>query len=349
MKINVLLNLGKKPSGALRPIIEFFNNLTKDHDIVIYKAYNPNKKGCEYFLREMIGFLLKGRKFTLNWMECKVPALIIPRYSEKWIRDADITFFRSSNLIGDVSNWSTGKGKKVMRVSNIHIFDSPIRIPENIVLVPSSTTVYEKLKILYPGHKIYRVGNGVNCEFFSPGNRTYDRPVSLGMVFYEGEHSQHKGVDIGFEVMKRIKGKFPYLRFFVAGLKKQRNIPAFVEFIDGLTSNGMLQFYRKTDIFLYPSLADAWPNPPMEAMACGCAVVTTDIGGVRDFAKDRETAIICTPGDIEELTMAVEHLITHPEFWVKLAKNGNIAIQKFDYTLQAKTLEKVFYEILSTG
>ncbi|MGC8805332.1 MAG: glycosyltransferase family 4 protein [Candidatus Ratteibacteria bacterium] len=349
MKINVLLNLGKKPSGAARPVIEFFNKLSMNHDIVMYKAYNPNKNGLEYFIREKIGFLLKGRKYTQNWIVSNFPVKIIPYYHEKWVRDGDIVFFRSADLATVVSHWGIEKGKKVMRVSNIQIFDSHIRIPENIVLIPSSTMIYEKLKILYPGHTIYRVGNGVNCKFFSPGNRTYDKPASLGMILYEGRHSGHKGMDVGFEVMKSIKRKFPYLRFLVVGLKKQRNIPDFVEFIDGSTSNGMLQFYRKTDIFLYSSLADAWPNPPMEAMACGCAVVTTDVGGVRDFAKNRETAIICAPGDIEELTMAVEHLIFNPEFWVKLAKNGNIAIQQFDYNIQAKILEKIFYEILSTS
>jgi len=348
MKINVLLNLGKKPSGAARPIVEFFNNLTMRHDIVFYKAYNPNRKGCEYFLREILGFLMKGSTFTPGWIECKFPVIIVPSYGKKWVRDADITFFRSAHLARDVTTWGKEKGKKVMRVSNIHMLHNPLGIPENIIFIPSSTMVYEKLKTLYPGHKIYKVGNGVNCNFFSCKERVYEKPGSIGMVVYGGKDSGHKGADIGFEVMKRTKEKFPYLKFFAVGLKKQKNIPDFVEFVYGTTSNEMLQFYRKTDIFIYPSLEDAWPNPPMEAMACGCAVVTTDVGGVRDFAKDKETVLICNPGDVDEMTVLVEQLINNPEYWAKLATTGRVAIQEFDYALQAKTLERVFYEILST-
>ncbi len=349
MKINVLLNLGKKPSGAARPIIEFCNVLAATEDVVIYKGFNPNRKGFEYFLREAFGFLMKGRKYCVNWTECKCPITIVPSYKEKFIRDADITFFRSVHLAGEVAKWNGKKGIKIMRVSNVHMLNKPVEIAKNIIFIASSTMVYEKLRILYPEHRIFRVGNGVNCSYFSYTGKNLTEPKSIGMIFYAGKDSRHKGVEAGFQVMRKIKEKFPKMRFITAGLKREKTIPDFVEFIKGLTSEDMLSFYRNADIFIYPSLEDAWPNPPMEAVACGCALVTTDVGGIRDFVTDRETAMICRPGDVEGMVQAVEFLIKNPDFWKKLIYNGTMRIKQFDYFQQATLLRKVFYEILSTS
>lgn len=348
MKINVILNVGKRPSGASRPIIEFCNALSLSNDIIIYKAYNPNRKGLEYSLREILGLFLKGKRFSQKWIECLCPIEIVPSYKEKYFRDADIVFFRSVHLAGEISKWENNKGKKVMRVSNVHLLSNPVEIPTNITLVASSTMVYEELKSLYPQHKIYRVGNGVNCNFFSYVERKNKEPRTIGMVFYGGADASHKGMDAGFEVMRSIKERFPEMRFIVAGIKKEKTIPDFVEFIKGLKSKDMLKFYRQTDILIYPSLEDAWPNPPMEAMSCGCCVVTTDVGGIRDFAIDKKTALICSPGNVNEMVNSVEILIRNPEYWRSLISNAVERIKKFDYSKQAKNLEEVFYEILST-
>lgn len=347
MVINVLLNIGKKPSGATRPIVEFCNRLSQKHDILIYKGYNPNRTGFEFTVRKFLGFLLKGKRYYPGWMKCKPPVIIIPEYKEKWMRPADLTFFRSENLIREIASWSKQTGIKVMRVSNIHMLKKPMEMPQDIVLVASSTLVYERLKEFYPNHTIYRVANGVDCDFLNSRGRIYEKPESVGMVFYGGKNVAHKGMNIGFEVMKKVKEKFPFIRFLVAGLKKESHIPSFVEFIKGNHSESMLSFYRNTDILLFPSLEDAFPNPPMEAMACGCCLVVSDVGGIRDFARQNTSAIICKPGDINGLTEAVVHLIENPDRWRNISLTGNREIKSFDYSNQTKFLENVFYEILS--
>lgn len=349
MKINVLLNIGRKPSGASRPIVEFCNVLAKFNDVLIYKALNPNKSGFEYLLREVAGFLTKGRSFYPGWMRCDSRITIIPSYKEKFIRDGDIVFFRSPHLAEEVSRWNRSKGIGVMRVSNVHMLKNPVKIPDNIVLIPSSTMVYDRLRVLYPHHRIFKVGNGVNCNFFFYEERYWKSPRSIGMVFYSGKNAKHKGMEAGFEVMKKIREKFPQMKFIVAGLEKERTIPEFVEFVKGSTSQDMLKFYRMVDILIYPSKEDAWPNPPMEAMACGCCVVTTDVGGIRDFARDRENAMICRVDDIQQMVAAVESLIRHPDLWKSLISAGLERIRQFDYSIQGKKLESVFYDILSTS
>lgn len=49
--------------------------------------------------------------------------------------------------------------------------------------------------------------------------------------------------------------------------------------------------------------------PPLEAMASGCAVVTTDCGGVSDFARHNENCLIVPPGDSAALAAAIDRLL----------------------------------------
>ena len=75
------------------------------------------------------------------------------------------------------------------------------------------------------------------------------------------------------------------------------------------TEAGMAAFYRDCDVFVFASHREGFGLPPLEAMASGCAVVTTDCGGVSDFAMNGENCLVVPPGDVRALAAAVQHLI----------------------------------------
>jgi len=64
-------------------------------------------------------------------------------------------------------------------------------------------------------------------------------------------------------------------------------------------------FLGRCDAFLLPSLMEGFPLPPLEAMACGAAVVITDCGGMRDYAVDGENAIVVPPRNARAMADAV--------------------------------------------
>ena len=70
--------------------------------------------------------------------------------------------------------------------------------------------------------------------------------------------------------------------------------------------------------------------PAMEAMASGCAVVTTDTGGSRDYAIDRETALVSTPKDVEGLANNLTTVLDDQQLKIRLAKTGQKKIMEFD-------------------
>jgi glycosyltransferase involved in cell wall biosynthesis len=65
------------------------------------------------------------------------------------------------------------------------------------------------------------------------------------------------------------------------------------------------QYYRAADVFGLSSDFDNSPNVILEAMASGLPVVTTDVGGVREFISDRIGGAVVPPRDAPALAAAL--------------------------------------------
>ena len=82
------------------------------------------------------------------------------------------------------------------------------------------------------------------------------------------------------------------------------------ERVETSSETGMSAFYNRCDIFVFASRSEGFGLPPLEAMACGCAVVTTDCGGVRDYVEAERNARMVAPGEPRELAAAIADLIS---------------------------------------
>ena len=80
--------------------------------------------------------------------------------------------------------------------------------------------------------------------------------------------------------------------------------------------------------------------PPMEAMACGAALVTYDNGGCRDYALDGETALVAPRRDVDALARALARMVDEPGLRQRLARAGQEWIRtRFDWERATARLE----------
>lgn len=113
----------------------------------------------------------------------------------------------------------------------------------------------------------------------------------------------------------------------------------YTTFHKDLTDEQLAILYSNSDIQVTFSKYESFPLPPLEAMASGCAVITTPYG-VEDYAIDLENTIITEPDNINMLTEKLDLLIQDETLRNKLIKNGIETTKKFRYDIQVKILEE---------
>jgi glycosyltransferase involved in cell wall biosynthesis len=69
---------------------------------------------------------------------------------------------------------------------------------------------------------------------------------------------------------------------------------------------------RTIDIYVLPSLSEAFSNALLEAMACGCCPVGSRVGGTPELIADGERGLLFEPGNVEDLAAKLSLLIENP-------------------------------------
>jgi glycosyltransferase involved in cell wall biosynthesis len=105
--------------------------------------------------------------------------------------------------------------------------------------------------------------------------------------------------------------------------------------------------YSACDIFVMPSLYEAFGQTSLEAMSCGTPVVGFDTGGIPDMVSPGKTGLLAKRGDIEDLSEKIQWMIDHPE----ARKSMGIAARqlvKREFTLQrqAEKYSSVYNDLM---
>jgi len=97
---------------------------------------------------------------------------------------------------------------------------------------------------------------------------------------------------------------------YLASLKSltaELGITEDVVFVGGVPLEQTVSFYRAADLFVYPSLNETFGLPILEAMACGCPVVTSDTSAMPETAGG--AAVLADPKDPESIARAITEAI----------------------------------------
>ena len=157
--------------------------------------------------------------------------------------------------------------------------------------------------------RVHVVGTGFNAAIFNAGKLDVcDDDVRATVpveLVYAGKIWRKKGVPSLLEAVDLIEtahqegarrggGSSPRLRLCLAGghndpeeyagiVARAARCVSDVAFLGRLSQTDLAQAYRSADIFVLPSFFEGLPLVVIEALACGCKVVTTDLPGIRSW------------------------------------------------------------------
>jgi glycosyltransferase involved in cell wall biosynthesis len=107
------------------------------------------------------------------------------------------------------------------------------------------------------------------------------------------------------------------------------------------------EWLRAIDIFVLPSLSEALSNSLMEAMACGCAVVASAVGGNPELVSDGNTGLLFPAGNAAELANRLERLIVDENLRLRFSDEAPKRIgQCFSLETSVRRMEEIYDELL---
>lgn len=179
-------------------------------------------------------------------------------------------------------------------------------------------------------------------------NQSIPKKIKNGKInfLYAGRLIKQKGVENILLAFSKLEKKYDNIHLFIAGdgpegeFYKNKYNDKNIEFLGKLDYHELLQYYAKTDIFLYPPLwPEGLPTSILEAGLMECTVIATNQGGITEVINDNNGIIV--NGDEDSLYNAMEKLILDRKLEDKLSKNLKEEIKnKFSWQVTAKKILK---------
>lgn len=198
------------------------------------------------------------------------------------------------------------------------------------------------------------INNGIDTQEFKPlAQDAKNEELVIGAV---GRLSVEKGYGYLLKAFVEIVNVYPEARLIFVGegplkekLKAQSatlGIEGRVEFV-GFQAD-VKPFYEKMDIFCSSSLIEHFPVAVLEAMACGKAIVATDVGGTKDLIKDHETGLLIRPGSSKAIRNNFFLLAGDAVLRRTLGDNARMFVQEnCSQEKMAQAYKKVYEGLLS--
>ena len=114
-----------------------------------------------------------------------------------------------------------------------------------------------------------------------------------------------------------------------------------------LPPSAVAEWLSAIDIFVLPSLSEALSNSLMEAMACGCCSVASNVGGNPELVRDGETGLLFEPRDTAGLSDVLRSLVASETLRRRLAAAGQRMVrERFSIRLSAQRMGEIFAKLI---
>jgi glycosyltransferase involved in cell wall biosynthesis len=189
---------------------------------------------------------------------------------------------------------------------------------------------------------------GLNAEIVAPGIdldsfRPLGRERREDMLLALGRGNHLKNLDLTIDAWKALDGQRPEMCLF--GIEPELGARHGARYVTAPSDEEVNELFNEATIFLQTSLHEGFALPPLEAMATGGAVITTDAHGNRDFCRDGENCLMPEP-TVESVRGAIERLLGDPALRRRLGEEGIRTAQDYAWERRIDSLE-VFLEAAS--
>lgn len=228
------------------------------------------------------------------------------------------------------------------------------------VIAVSGATRQDVLRLFaIPPERVHVIHNGIDIDLYRKTSETsaleragvdLDRPY----VLFVGRITRQKGI---VHLLDAVRFLHPDVQVVllagqpdtpelaqavetrVAELRAQRS--GIVWIPEMLPRSDVIQFYSHATVFCCPSVYEPFGLINLEAMACECPVVASDVGGIPEVVVDGETGILVhvevdpergepidPQGFARDLAAAIQRIVDDPSLRERLGRNGRARVEQ---------------------
>lgn len=343
----VLYGNSALPRGGSKIIYDYANYLASNNHRVTLYFYGK----CFLRSRKIPSVLKKlaCRFFYNRWPDWyKFNEGVIKRtifdYEKEIRKDEEVIIATDVRTAKPVSELSINCKKKMYFIQGFENWVlSDEEVFETYGLGLCNITVSNWLKNLVDMHsKIpsYCVPNGVNCDIFKKEKKIEDRD-KFSIAFHYNS-SKIKAGDDALEIVKKLHDKFSDLKIYVVSIEEKTNkIPDYINYVYKASQEEVARINNCCRVFLSTSVEEGFGLPGLEAMACGCVLVSTRNTGVLEYALDGENALLSDVHDIDGLVECIRKVFDDLDFQKKLSANALATARKKSMDESTKKFEEI--------
>ncbi|HEY3938719.1 MAG TPA: FkbM family methyltransferase [Bryobacteraceae bacterium] len=230
------------------------------------------------------------------------------------------------------------------------------RLCDRIVVNSRAVGDYLERQIGVPGEKIYLSHNGVYAKDFHPGPaipaKAAGAPLVIGAVC---AMRREKRIDWVIRSFAEVRASHPNLRLLLVGsgaevpglmaLRDQLGLEDVCDFEPGRAA--VAEAMQSIDIYINSSSSESFPNGLLEAMACGCCVIGSSVGGIPELVTHREDGLIFDSADAGQLTAMLRLAASDDSLRQKLRRQAVItAHERFSMRNALQRTESLYRMLL---
>jgi glycosyltransferase involved in cell wall biosynthesis len=199
------------------------------------------------------------------------------------------TFFSRAELAyrRAVYGWSIRKSRLILTISE-----------------HAARAVIERYGI--PEERVRPIHLGLDHATFAPGDRAREP-----FLVYPARAWPHKNHARLFEAFAVLRQRHADLELVLTAYDGP--VPPGVRSLGHVSREELVRLYRTAAGLVFPSLYEGFGQPPLEAMACGCPVASSNAASLPEVCGD--AARLFDPTSVEDMVAAVEEILAGPEEW----------------------------------
>ena len=229
------------------------------------------------------------------------------------------------------------------------------------IITASNATYREAQKAGVKQKKLYLIPNGVDTKRFDPSldgdiiRERYGINDNF-IVFTIRHHVPKNGIEYlikSIPLVKEIKnvtfliGGDGHLRRYHESLARKLGVSNNIIFTGSIPQKELPYYYVACDVFVIPSVIEAFGLVTTEAMACGKPVIGSRVGGICDVINDGVNGYLVKPKDVHAIADKILYLYEHQEEAREMGRMGRkIVEERFDINRKIDRILSLYEELL---